>query len=62
MTHSMAICLQVAFGTDFSQDPYVKSLTGNGGLLYLLSNTLEGVMRVVRNPLQKVSCYLPLFT
>ena len=47
--------MQVAFGTDFSQDPYVQSLTGTGGLQYLLSNTLEGVMKLLVNPMLNVS-------
>ena len=46
--------VQVAFGMDFSQDPYVQSLAGDKGLLFLLSNTLEGMMKSFRNPLQKV--------
>ena len=50
-----AFCMQVAFGMDFSQDPYVQSMAGERGLPYLICNTLEGVMKSFRNPLQKVS-------
>ena len=48
------ITLQVAFGTDFSQDQYVLSVAGEKGLLYLLSHSFEGVMKQMMNPTMKV--------
>ena len=52
--HSMS-SLEVAFGGDLSQDPFVSSLLApRGGLLATLDNSLHGVEKVLRNPLQKV--------
>ena len=48
------VTLQVAFGTDFSQDQYVLSVAGEKGLLYLLSHSFEGVMKQMMNPTMKV--------
>ena len=40
---SITLLFQVAFGTDFNKDPFVQSLIGDNDLLYLLSNTMEGI-------------------
>ena len=48
------VCVQIAFGMDFSKDQYVQSLAGEKGLMYLLDNTLKGMMASFRNPIGKV--------
>ena len=46
--------IQAAFGTDFSKDPYVRSLAGGMELTYLLSHSFEGAMKGFMNPIVKV--------
>ena len=47
--------MQIGFGMDFSQDPYVQSLAGDNGLPSLLMHTHEGIMKAIRNPFLHVS-------
>ena len=47
--------MKVAFGTDFTQDQHIQSISGGDDLLYLISHSFEGVMKVLMNPLSKVS-------
>ena len=47
--------MQVAFGTNFSKDEYVKELCGSNDLLTLLSCVMEGAHLHLSNPLLPVS-------
>ena len=51
----VTLYMQVAFGTDFSKDQYVQSLAGDKGLTYLMSHCLEGLMKILINPLLMVT-------
>ena len=58
-------CLQVAFGSDFSQ-PWsdealgLKHVKGSGGLGFLLDHAFRGIQISFRNPLHFVSAGLKL--
>ena len=45
---------QVAFGTDFSKDPFTQKVAGSGGLQPVLENSLAGVLELFTNPFAKV--------
>ena len=40
---------------DFSHNKYIQSLAGGNELTYLMSHSLEGVMKMLRNPLINVT-------
>ena len=45
---------------DFQHDKYIQSMAGGQELTYLMSHSLEGVMKLIKNPLTKVSCMISL--
>jgi hypothetical protein len=51
----------VAFGMDLFNDEYVTSLIRPNDLLFLVNNSLEGVMIEFNNPFISVSLFLNLF-
>ena len=54
-TNIFILFVQVAFGTDFSKDPFVRGLCGDKDLLYFLDCIFEGIFLQVQNPLIPVS-------
>ena len=51
--------IQVAFGSDFQHDPFVRSLLGNKNLHDLMFNALDSVDKCLKNPLVVVcNCVL----
>ena len=40
---------------DFYHDKYIQSLAGGNELTYLMSHSLEGFMKIIKNPLINVT-------
>ena len=45
---------------DFHHDKYIQSMAGGQELTYLMSHSLEGVMKIITNPLIRVICVISL--
>ena len=46
---------------DFLNDKYIQSLAGGNDLTYLMSHSLEGLMKIIKNPFVRVSFTISLY-